>query len=99
MPHLKQNQSVNPSLNKDLSFDPYYSDVRLFRMYMLERLSYKEVLSASRDASISYFLAQSEKDRKNLSAYRELLFETLRRSKKKSPEHLFAIWQLNQKEE
>ena len=93
------NLLLNPSLNKDLSFDPYYSDVRLFRMYMLERLSYKEVLSASRDASISYFLAQSEKGRKNLSAHRELLFETLRRSKKKSPEHLFAIWQLNQKEE
>ena len=96
---ILNNLVLNPSLNKDLSFDPYYSDVRLFRLYMLERLSYKEVLSASRDASISYFLAQSEKNRNNLSAYRELLFETLRRSKKTSPEHLFAIWQLNQKEE
>ena len=96
---ILNNLVLNPSLNKDLSFDPYYSDVRFFRLYMLERLSYKEVLSASRDASISYFLAQSEKNRNNLSAYRELLFETLRRSKKTSPEHLFAIWQLNQKEE
>ena len=61
---ILNNLVLNPSLNKDLSFDPYYSDVRLFRLYMLERLSYKEVLSASRDASISYFLAQSEKIKK-----------------------------------
>ena len=90
------NLTLNPSLNKDLHFDPYYSDVRFFRLYMQDRLSLKEVLSTSSDASITYFLAQAEKRKNKEPQYRELLVETLRRSSEKSPEHLFALWQLNQ---
>ena len=93
------NLFLNPSLNEDISFDPHYSDALFFRLYMRDRLSYKEVLSSSRDASISFYLAQSEKQKENTALYRELLIETLRRSKEHSPENLLALWQLNQKEE
>lgn len=73
---------------------PQMLDWVFFENYVSERNSADYILSNTSSASLTFFMAQVAKAKKDLRLEKRLLETTLERAKKNTPEYLCANWQL-----
>lgn len=85
---LKENDTIE-SLTKPQSLDWV-----LFKNYVYGRNSTYYILANTTSASLTFFMAQSARAKKDLLIEKRLLEVTLERAQKNSPEFLCADWQL-----
>ncbi len=85
---LKENDTIE-SLTKPQSLDWV-----LFENYVYGRNSTYYILANTTSASLTFFMAQSARAKKDLLIEKRLLEVTLERAQKNSPEFLCADWQL-----
>ena len=77
------------NLSKPVSMDWVF-----FENYVNERNSVDYILSNTRSASLTFFMAQVAKSNEDSLTQKRLLKTTLERAKKNTPEYLCANWQL-----
>ena len=85
---LKDSDSTN-NIAKPQSLDWVF-----FENYVNKKNSTDYILTNSSSASLTFFMAQVAKAKKDLLTEKRLLETTIERAKKNTPEYLCANWQL-----